>query len=66
MSSDDVSDLSIIGPGNGSQMATNVVLFGVVVNCYQICDLLRLFHFITDRRQTLHTQRRKGNEAIAP
>jgi len=23
--------------------------------CYQICDPLRLFHFITDRRQTLHT-----------
>jgi len=23
--------------------------------CYQICDLLRLFHFITDRCQTLHT-----------
>ena len=26
--------------------------------CYQICDLLRLFHFITDCRQTSRTHRR--------
>jgi len=27
--------------------------------CYHICDLLRLFHFITDRRKTSHTHRWK-------
>jgi len=34
-------------------MANNVVL-GCF--CYQICDLLKLFDFIADSRQTSHTQ----------
>jgi len=48
--------LFLVGHGNGSPSATNVVLVSVVDCCYQICDLLRLFHFTTDRRQTSHTQ----------
>jgi len=36
-------------------MATNVVLVLVLVAVvHQIFDLLRLFHFTTDRRQTSH------------
>jgi len=46
-----------LGPGNGFPMATNVVLVVVVVvvvvvvfcSCYQIFNVLRLFHFINDR-----------------
>ena len=43
-------------PGNGSPIATNVVLVlvlvGVLVVCYQIFKVLKLIHFATDRNQT--------------
>jgi len=41
---------------NGSPRAINVVLYVVLVGAVvKICILLRLFHFITDRRHTSHT-----------
>ena len=44
---------TLFGLGNASQMATNVVLvvllLVVVLVCYQIFDLLKLFHFASDR-----------------
>jgi len=36
-------------------MNVALVLVDVGGFCYQIFDLLRLFHFKTDRRQTSHT-----------
>jgi len=43
--------VNIFGPGNGSPMGTNVVLVVLVLGgcCYQIFNVLRLFHFRTDR-----------------
>jgi len=38
----------VIGPGNGSPSATNVVV-GVLVVRYQISKVLRLFYFTADR-----------------
>jgi len=46
---------TIFGPGNGSQYGHQRCSCWYC--CYQICDLLRLFHFITDHRQTSHTHR---------
>ena len=56
-------------PAKGSPTATNVVVVaaaaavavvvvvGVLNNCSQIFDLLKLFNFTTDRRRTSHTER---------
>jgi len=50
--------LPIFGPESGSTIATNVVFVVLFLGfVYQTCDLLRLSHFITDRRQTSHTHK---------
>ena len=43
-----------VGPGNGSPMATNVILVvlvvvGLVLSCCKIFKVLKLFHFTADR-----------------
>jgi len=57
---------TIFRPGNGYPSATDVVLVRVVVLLgvsvgvvVKVFDLLKLFHFITDRYQTLHTHTRR-------
>ena len=45
-----------MGPGNGSPTATNVVVHPLGnCCCYQIFNVLKLFHFATDHNKTLST-----------
>ena len=53
-----VANAYCFSPGDGSPSATNVVLV-LLVGVVCCCDLLKLFHFTTDRRQTLHTHKRQ-------
>ena len=47
---------TIFGCGNGSPLATNVVVLVVVGTCcYQIFNVLKLLHFAADRNLTSAT-----------
>jgi len=50
--------MKVFGPGNGSSMATNVVVVVVLVVtsfCYQIFNVLKLFHPATYHNETSAT-----------
>ena len=43
-----VSYCTVVGPGNRSPTATNIAV-DLLETCYQVFNVLKLFHFSTDR-----------------
>jgi len=58
----------VLDPELGLQAPPTLFLFFLLVLCIVIrfCDLLKLFHFTIDRRQTLHTDKRKHSPQSHP